>query len=127
MLTKTALASCVAASLALGSLPAIAAHAPGHATVWVREAPPALRDEAVPAPRRGYHWAPGYWKWQGRSHVWRRGSWIRARPGYAYANPAWVERDGRWKLRRGRWARRDRDGDGVPNVRDRRPNDPTRR
>ena len=35
----------------------------------------------------------------------------------------WRERGGRWEYDRGRW---DRDGDGVPNRYDRRPNNPYR-
>lgn len=127
MLTRTLLATCFAATLALGTVPATAAPAPAHGGVWVREAPPPMREEAVPGMRRGYHWVPGYWNWQGRRHVWHAGTWVRVRPGYAYTSPAWVERDGRWQLQQGRWARGDRDGDGVSNARDRRPNDPTRR
>ena len=127
MLTKTVLATCFAATLALGAVQTMAAPTVVHRAVWVREAPPPLRDEAVPALRRGHHWVPGYWRWQGRRHVWHRGTWVRARPGYAYTNPSWVERDGRWQFRQGQWARGDRDGDGVPNRLDRRPNDPTRR
>ncbi len=29
--------------------------------IFLNDAPPALRYEAVPQPRRGYTWAPGYW------------------------------------------------------------------
>jgi hypothetical protein len=80
--------------------------------------PPANRHEAVPAPRHGYVWAPGHWQWNGNRHVWVAGNWQRARPGYAYHAPAWVERDGRWHYTASRW---DRDGDGIPNNRDRTP------
>lgn len=126
MLTKTLLTTCFAATLALGAVHATAAPTQNQRAVWVREAPPPMRDEVVPAARRGRHWVPGYWNWQGRRHVWRVGTWVRARPGYTYANPSWVEHDGRWQFRRGQWARGDRDGDGVPNRLDRRPDDPTR-
>ena len=39
--------------------------------------PPAPVYEAVPPPRVGFVWAPGYWGWgpDGR-HVWIRGRWI---------------------------------------------------
>src|SRR5258708_31077775 len=36
-------------------------------------APPPLRIETVPPPRGGYVWAPGYWEYQGREHVWIAG------------------------------------------------------
>jgi len=124
MLTRIILASCITATLALGTT---ATHATPVRTVIVRDAPPLLRDEVVPPPRRGYQWVPGYWNWQGHRHVWHTGTWVHARPGYVYAAPSWVEHDGRWQLRQGRWARGDRDHDGVPNAVDRRPNDPTRR
>ena len=96
------------------------------ADVLVRIAPPPPRVERVPAPRRGQVWAPGHWEWHRQRHVWINGSWLRARPGYNYQGPAWVQRNGRWKMNGGRWARggRDRDGDGVPNRRDARPNNP---
>ena len=95
--------------------------------VYFGVAPPPPRQEVAPPPRRGYVWAPGYWDLQGRRHVWRAGHWERVRRGYHYAEPTWTQREGRWYLERGRWARGDRDGDGVPNAADRRPNDPTRR
>ena len=119
------LASSLMSALTLAAAPA--AYAQIHGVIAVREAPPPLRAEVVPAPRRGYVWAPGYWNWQGRHHVWHSGTWVRARPGYVYSSPNWVERDGRWEFQQGRWARGDRDGDGVPNAVDRHPNDPTRR
>ena len=78
------------------------------------------------APRRGYVWVPGYWNWRGQRHVWTKGTWMRARNGYVYRAPTWQERDGRWFQERGRWPRNDRDGDGVPNRQDRRPDDPRR-
>jgi len=98
-----------------------AAHAqPG---VYVEVPPPPPRYERPPPPRRGYVWAPGHYEWRGGRHVWVRGMYVRARPGYAYRAPEWRERDGRWEYRRGQW---DRDGDGVPNRHDRRPNNPNR-
>ena len=125
MLARTVLAACFAATLTIAAAPAAVAQVRG--VITVREAPPPLRVEVVPPPRRGYQWAPGYWNWQGRHHVWHAGTWVRTRPGYVYATPSWVERDGRWEFRQGRWARGDRDGDGVPNAVDRHPNDPARR
>lgn len=124
MLSKKILISAMFAAGILGApvvapLPAMAA-----VDVFVNNAPPPPRVERVPGDRRGYAWAPGYWNWQGRRHVWVKGHWVRARPGYAYRPHAWVERDGRWQLQRGRW---DRDGDGVPDSRDRHPNNPNRR
>ena len=87
-------------------------------------APPPLRREVVPAPRRGYVWAPGYWEPRGPRHVWRAGHWVQVRPGYVYRQPVWSQHNGRWDYRASRW---DRDGDGVPNRYDQRPHNPYRR
>lgn len=91
--------------------------------VYVQGPPPPPRYERVPPPRRGYVWAPGHYEYRGNRHVWIRGDYLRARPGYAYRAPEWRDRGGRWEYNRGRW---DRDGDGVPNRYDRRPNNPYR-
>jgi hypothetical protein len=88
--------------------------------------PPEMRVEAVPAPRHGYVWAPGYWNYRGNQHVWAKGTWVRERPGYAYHSPKWVEHDGRWSQERAHWARHDRDGDGVPDSMDHQPDNPRR-
>ena len=108
-------------------------------SVSINVGPPAMRYEAVPAPRRGFVWVPGYWNWVGNRHVWVGGDWVRERPGYIYSQPTWVQRGGQWELQRGVWARgdrdrdgirngrdRDRDGDGVRNRRDDQPNNPRR-
>lgn len=87
-------------------------------------APPPPRHEAAPRARRGMAWVPGHWEWRGHRHVWMQGHWVKARHGYHYREPRWVEHGGRWNMRPGGW---DRDGDGVPNRHDRRPNDPYRR
>ena len=94
--------------------------------VVVRVAPPPLRDEVVPPARRGYEWAPGYWKWNGHRYVWARGHWERVRHGYAWHRPEWREGEHGWVMDRGGWRRGDRDGDGVPNRDDRRPDNPNR-
>jgi hypothetical protein len=71
----------------------------------VRTAPPAPRVEVVPAARRGWYWAPGYWTWRHHRHVWVRGHWIRARYGHHWASPRWVEHGSAWRMERGRWER----------------------
>ena len=68
-------------------------------------APPAARVEIVPAARRGYVWAPGYWAWDGRAHAWHGGYWLRERRGYHWNAPAWTPRGGRWHYSQGYWAR----------------------
>jgi hypothetical protein len=95
--------------------------------IFYNTPPPALRYERVPAPRRGYVWAPGYWDSNRNKHSWKRGHWEREREGHYYAQPRWIERNNGWALERGRWNPNDRDGDGVPNNRDRAPDNPNRR
>jgi hypothetical protein len=93
----------------------------------VRTAPPALRHEPVPAVRRGYEWAPGFWNWSGRRYTWTRGHWEHARAGYAVRAATWEQADGGWRLSRAGWMKHDRDHDGVPNRADNHPNDLLRR
>jgi hypothetical protein len=96
--------------LALGAATyAPSAQAGSHVTVGVRIGvpPPPVRVVRAPPPRRGYIWAPGYWRWEARAHrhVWVDGYWVRARPGYHYRPARWV-RDGRdWRFRSGHWER----------------------
>ena len=115
----------VVASLAVLSwsslLPAASA-----AQLIVQVAPPPPRVEVVPAPRRGMVWSPGHWEWRHQRHVWVEGHWVKARPGYVYAQPEWRQANGRWAWQAGHWHRGDRDGDGVPNRHDRRPDNPYR-
>jgi len=94
--------------------------------IVVQKAPPALRREAVPAARRGYEWIPGYWNWSGRKYVWVKGHYEKVRRGYVYARPEWRQGDNGWTLNRGGWRTGDRDGDGVRNRDDARPNNPNR-
>jgi hypothetical protein len=120
MVKKLLLAALIAGSFGSVTVPASAE------VVFVREAPPALRAERVPAARRGYVWAPGHWEWKRHRHVWVKGHWVRERRGYVYNAPTWEERDGRWVMQQGNWSRRDRDGDGVRNRDDARPDNPNR-
>ena len=67
--------------------------------------PPPPRVIVEPRPRRGYVWAPGYWKWNGRRHVWIDGAYIRERRGYRYVEPGWDQDRDAYRFRRGRWER----------------------
>lgn len=122
MIKKILFAAMLAGSLGSVAVPAASA------IVIVREAPPEPRSERVMPPRKNKVWVPGHWDWRGNRHVWVRGKYINTRRGYYYVEPKWEERDGRWQLERGTWRRgqRDRDGDGVPNRMDDRPNNPNR-
>src|SRR5690242_8033897 len=95
---------CSTASLAGLSVPTIAS---AEVNVYFRTAPPPVRYERVPEPRRGYVWVNGYWDVKRNRHVWHKGHWERARAGYYYAQPTWVERNHRWELQRGYWRRGD--------------------
>lgn len=121
MIKKLVLAAMLATSFGTVAIPVEAA-------TIVRTAPPPMREEVVPSPRRGHVWVNGHWDWRNNRHQWVKGAWVRDRSGYRYNQPAWTERDGRWHMQRGNWARTraDRDGDGVPNRMDRAPNNPNR-
>ncbi len=90
------------ALIALGpvTLPAVAAV---NINIDIGVAPPAPRYEAVPAPRSGYAWAPGYWQWENERHVWAPGRWQAARPGSYWVADRWEPRDGRHYYAPGHW------------------------
>ena len=110
----------VAAVLAAGMIGGVATSLPSYAEVDIQLnfGPPAPRYEVVPAPRSGYVWSAGHWQWNGNRHVWHPGNWQAAREGHIYQQPRWVENNGRWHYQASRW---DRDGDGIPNNKDRTP------
>ena len=93
---KALLGALVASSFGAIALPA-------QAELIVTVAPPAPRYEAVPAPRRGYEWEAGHYRWNGHRHVWHSGVWVRSRHGYVYTAPRWEERDGRYVYQPRRW------------------------
>ncbi|HEY2863736.1 MAG TPA: hypothetical protein VGK37_08985 [Casimicrobiaceae bacterium] len=93
------------AALALGAA-TLALPSAAKTVVEIQVGPPPPRVEVVPAPRVGYVWAPGYWRWNGRRHVWINGSWVHERRGWRWQPETWVQApNGRWHLRRGYWAR----------------------
>jgi hypothetical protein len=95
------LLAAIAVSAAMVSLPVAA-----RAIIDIEIAPPAPRVEVAPPPRVGYVWTPGYWRWNGRRHVWINGVWVPARRGYHWEPAAWVQGpNGRWHLAPGRWVR----------------------
>ena len=94
-----------AAALALGAsvLMPLPASAQTGLSVFINNAPPAPRQEAIPAPRNGYVWAPGYWNWEGNRHVWVEGHWEASRQGYQYQRSEWARDNDGWRLNRGGW------------------------
>jgi hypothetical protein len=70
-------------------------------------APPAARFEVRGmAPSARHFWAPGYYRYNGREHVWMGGRWELRREGFEFAAPHWVRRFGRHEYIPGRWVRR---------------------
>jgi len=131
---KSILAATAAVLISAAAFAPVQAQAQGRTEVIVvHKAPPAPMREAIPAARRGYEWVPGYWAWNGRRYTWERGHYEKVRAGYVYSRPEWRQDRNGWTMERGGWvrqdhrmARRDRDGDGVPNRLDDRPNNPNR-
>jgi hypothetical protein len=87
--------------------PPAAAQARVAVGVHVGIAPPPPRFERAPLPRRGYIWAPGYWRWSAHAHrhVWVGGPWVQVRPGHRYRPAHWVRHGHDWRFRPGYWGR----------------------
>jgi hypothetical protein len=132
MIKNTLLTALAAAAIATPALIAPALVTPAAAevdlNVVIGTPPPPLRYEVVPAPRAGYVWAPGHWRWDGHQHVWHGGVWVAHRAGYRYVPDRWERYvdngHERWRYHASSW---DRDGDGVPNRYDNHPDNPYRR
>ncbi len=137
MLTRNLITALAAAAISAPVLVAPALVTPAAAqanlNISIGTPPPAPIYEVVPAPRAGYVWAPGYWRWEGSRHVWTGGRWMAERPGYRWMPDRWAQENGRWRHYEGHWDRSearafgDRDHDGVPNIYDRHPDNPYRR
>lgn len=91
--------SAVAAVMLIGS----AAPAFSGVGIDINIAPPAPRVVEVPPPRPGYVWAPGYYRWDGHSHIWVDGRFIRERRGSHWVPEHWDERHGRYHFEPGHW------------------------
>jgi hypothetical protein len=87
-----------AASLSFAALPTFA-----DPDFYWDVAPPATPNEAVPAPRAGFVWVPGYYDHDAAKYQWRPGHWESERKGYMYRNPAWEHREGHYYYREGGW------------------------
>jgi len=85
------------------SFSATPAQARPRVSIYATVAPPPLRAEAVPPPRRGYVWVPGSWAWGHSRYNWQRGHWVRARHGYHYTPSRWEREGNRWRYHDGRW------------------------
>jgi hypothetical protein len=99
------IACCVAVSLGLSACVVAPPRAHRVTVIAVDMRPPPPRVVVVPAPRRGYVWEPGYWRWTGHKHVWVDGRWMRERRGWHWEPAHWEERQGRWYFQPGVWVR----------------------
>jgi hypothetical protein len=75
-------------------------------SVVIGNRPPPPRYEALPPPRAGYVWAPGYWNWDGYRHVWAPGRWERVQRFREYRPAQWRQGPNGWVLDRGGWSDR---------------------
>jgi len=102
MMKRTAVAL-----LAVAAILAPAGLTPAAAQVFslsIGTPPPAPIYEAVPAPRAGYAWAPGYWRWEHERHVWVPGRWMTARAHHHWVADHWSEGPhGGWHHQPGHW------------------------
>ena len=72
----------------------------------VTTAPPALKEEPIPAARSGYVWSRGYWKWEDGRHIWVTGHWVEERPNAHWVPDQWTqdpERPSHWHFKPGHW------------------------
>jgi len=94
-------AATLAGAMLIGSVaPAVAA-----VGIDINIAPPAPRVIVAPAPRPGFVWAPGYYRWDGHQHIWVDGRWIHERHGSHWVPERWDERHGRYHFVPGHWER----------------------
>ena len=80
--------------------------------------------EAVPRARPGHFWVAGHWQHRGPRAVWQPGHWERSRAAAHRPHYRAPHHNGHYSKPQA--SRRDRDGDGVPNRHDQRPNNPYR-
>lgn len=93
------------AELVLAASGALTVAAPASAAevILAPSAPPPLRAEVVPAPRMGYVWDRGHWRWYHGQYVWAPGHWQRVRVGYHWVPGHWASRGPNWVWVPGHW------------------------
>ena len=69
----------------------------------VNVAPPPDQVEVVPAPRPGYRWEKGYWKWDNDRYNWNRGRYIKDREGHEYSEGRWEHDGNHYRFHGGHW------------------------
>jgi hypothetical protein len=95
--------ACLFTLVVLGTSATAANAQPPSAAAHVGVRPPAARAERIPAGRAGHVWAPGYWGWNGRAHVWFGGHWEAEQPGFRFIPASWVWVGGEWVFYPGYW------------------------
>jgi hypothetical protein len=81
-----------------------AAPAFAQAVIIAPMAPPPPRVEVMPAPRAGYVWDQGRWRWAQGRYVWVPGHWQPVRVGHRWVPGHWVQRGPNWRWIEGHWA-----------------------
>jgi len=107
MLKRSLFTALAAAAVSTSALIAPALLTPAAAqgiNIQIGTPPPAPIYEVVPAPRAGYVWAPGYWRWNGHRYFWVPGYWVPSRHGYRWVPSHWVAYGPRWRYVPGYWA-----------------------
>jgi hypothetical protein len=107
MMKNTLITVLAAAAISTPALIAPAMVTPAAAqvdlNVSISVPPPAPVYEVVPAPRAGYVWAPGFWRWDGGRHVWAPGRWMEERHGYHWVPDRWAHNGPGWHHEVGHW------------------------
>lgn len=98
-LMTSVLAAAITCVAALTAAPAFA-----QAVIIAPMAPPPPRVEVMPAPRAGYVWDQGRWRWNHGRYVWVPGHWQPVRVGYRWVPGHWVQRGPNWRWVEGHWA-----------------------
>jgi hypothetical protein len=71
--------------------------------IEVNVAPPPDRVEVVPAPRPGYTWEKGHWRYDNNRYTWNDGRWMEDHPGHRYEQGRWEHRGEHWQFHAGHW------------------------
>src|SRR5262245_6819629 len=104
LLTSTTFAAAVLYAPAIvEAQPDVRDHRGPRADSDPRDAPPPLRAEPAPAPRRGEVWISGNWEWRAGRWDWQPGHWERERVGRRWRAHRWEKRGDVWIKIGGEW------------------------
>ncbi|CAG4924336.1 hypothetical protein [Paraburkholderia saeva] len=102
---KTSLRLFIAqAALVAAGACVVASASAAEVVIYAPTAPPAVRHEPAPAPRAGYVWDHGHWRYERGHYVWIAGHWQAERVGYHWMPGHWVEHGPNWRWIEGHWA-----------------------